>query len=94
MSEKDTNNNYLEITSDYITLDANNKSILILNQTEEYVNIKTKEMTIECNDKITLKCGNNTIELSSNSITLKCGSSSIELSSSEINLKSLSINLG
>ena len=91
---KEGESNYFEITSELMTLDANKKAVLILNQKEESSKLSAKEATIECKDKITLKCGSNSIEINSSSISIKCGASSIELSSSGVTVKGTSINLG
>ncbi|AJC48366.1 hypothetical protein IB642_04530 [Allofrancisella guangzhouensis] len=88
------NNNFFEITSDDIILNANQKSILILSQKDESAKLTAKETTIECKDKITLKCGSNSIEINSSTVIIKCGASSIELSSSGVTIKGTSINLG
>uniref|UniRef100_UPI001CD09C09 hypothetical protein n=1 Tax=Francisella sp. SYW-9 TaxID=2610888 RepID=UPI001CD09C09 len=92
-NQEESNNNF-EITSELMTLDANKKVVLTLNQKEESAKLTTKEATIECKDKITLKCGSNSIEINSNSISIKCGASSVELSSSGVTIKGSSINLG
>ena len=92
--EEKENNNYFEITSELMTMDANKKAVLILNQKEESAKLTAKEVTIDCKDKITFKCGSNSIEISSSSISIKCGSSTVDLSSSGVNVKGTSINLG
>lgn len=97
----DKNNNAFELTSEYISLDANKKAVLNLNQKEESASLTAKKSTIECEDKITLTCGSSSIEISSSSITIKAnsiiiesGASSFKLSSNSIDVKSMLINLG
>lgn len=92
--KQESDNNFFEVTSDYMTLNANQKSILMLNQKDESAKLTANETTIECKDKITLKCGSNSIEINSNSVTIKCGASSVELSSSGVTVKGTSIDLG
>ncbi|WP_150468464.1 hypothetical protein [Francisella sp. SYW-9] len=101
MADQDDSINVFEITSEYMSLDANKKAVLTLNQKKESASIAAKETTIECKDKITLKCGSSSIEISSSSVTIKANSitiksdvSSVELSSRSVDVKSMSINLG
>ncbi|QIV96702.1 hypothetical protein EDC55_10326 [Allofrancisella inopinata] len=89
----DNNNNFFEITSDDIAINANQKTILTLSQKDESAKLTAKETTIECKDKIVLKCGSNSIEINSSTVIIKCGESSVELSSSGVSIKGTSINL-
>ena len=86
--------NSIEVSSDALIFNANNKSSLTLNQKQKSAIITVGDNSVTVNDGIKLVCGDAQIVMSSNTLQLKFGESSIELSSSGVTINGTEISLG
>ncbi len=87
-------NNKINLNTDAITLNANETSVLKLDQKNKVAKLNVNENSIQIDKEINIECGQSNILLSKDKIILKAGNSSIEISSQGVKVKSMKIDLG